>query len=955
MHWVKLVLETARDLRFLLLLMNPIAIRLRQTTLCFFVGVLLLPAGAAPATVGSLHVTTLAATTATLNGAVSDIGSEAPTVTVFHGPVNGGTTPGAWAASTSVGPGSGAMTAAVSGLSPATTYYFRAFAQNEGGAAWAATSTSFATLPLSAPLVENRNPEGITGTTANLRGEITQTGTNPPTVTLFYGVADGGTNPAAWATSANHGVQSGEFSRFVSGLSPNTAYFFRWRAVNASGTAWSEAAATFTTTALVPSTAVIHEFHYHPLDGTSAEEFIELHNPGDTLLNLSGWTLSDAVTYTFPAGTTLTAKSYLVVAENPTVLQAKYGISGVRGPWTGGLSSAGEKIDLRDAAGVLTDRVNYSAGFPWPTSADGAGPSAELIAPSLDNDLGGSWRSSSNPGTTGTTYVAKAATGWKYKKGTAAPSSPITAWRALAFNDSAWIAGQASIGYEDNDDHTILTDMLNNYWSVFLRKSFTVAANQIPNTLTLNLYVDDGCIVWINGTEVARAYMPAGEVAYNAAAESHEAAWESFSLTNASAYLVGGTNVITIQANNTRLDSSDFSIDAELVGSSTATSTPSPGKANAVTNATHQIPPQIRQVAHTPTLPLPNQAVTITARITDPDGMGAVSLAYQLVNPGSYIRKTDAAYASSWTTVSMNDNGTNGDAVAGDSTFTAALPASLQTHRRLVRYKITCADALANSQTVPYADDEQPNFAYFVYAGVPAWTGAMRPTAFNGFPATPAQTYPASLLESMPPFHLLATAADIAASQDGDTNLYFGTVISRGVIHDHIQFRVRGIGSTTVSGKNKWNFYFNRARDYQAYDNYGQPYQEKWNNLLVNCNASPWAAVHRGSAGVEETLSNRIYQLGGMASMNTHYFHFRVIDAAAKPSPGRIWMRRCGISTQKPPAMGPTPANPATRATFSAPTTWMATAALWTAPLGHSPGSAPYPIQMPMASATMRA
>ncbi|MBN8458631.1 MAG: lamin tail domain-containing protein, partial [Verrucomicrobia bacterium] len=856
-----------------------------------------------PPTVATTPVSGVSATGATLGANVTSTGGEAPTVTLYYGTTDGGTTSGAWQGSVGAGVVSGATGVPVTGLTPSTLYYFRAYAENGGGGVWSSSSLSFSTLNVGPPSVESRTPEGITGTTANLRGEITDTGNDPPVVTLFYGTSDGGTTPGSWAVAADCGAQSGEFTRFVSGLSATTPYFFRWRAVNAHGTSWSPESGSFTTTAPIPSGVVINEIHYHPADDTSAEEFIELYNPGDTAVDISGWTITDAITYTIPAGTTVPVRGYRVVAQNPAVLQTKYGITGVLGPWSGNLSSAGEKIDLRDVSGALRDRVGYGAGFPWPTGADGAGQSCELIHPGLDNDLGGSWRSSYNPGNNGTTFIATSSTGWKYLKGTAEPSSPVDGWRAVAYDDNAWLSGSQPMGYNSKYGNvTTLSDMQNNYWSVYLRKTFTVPANQIPDSLTLRLLVDDGCIVWINGTEVARTHMPAGHVAYNAAANNHDAtAWETFTLSNTSSYLLGGTNVIAIQVNNSSLSSSDLTINSELTaGSVTATSNPSPGTTNGVSALATAIPPQIRQVAHSPVSPAANQPVTITARITDPDGMGAVSLSYQTVEPGSYVRKTDAAYSTSWTTVEMADNGANGDAVAGDSTFTAVLPASLQVHRRLVRYKITFADALGNSQTVPYADDEQPNFAYFVYNGVPAWTGALRPYAYSGFAATTPQTYSSALLESKPPFHLIANASDVSTSQSGNTTIYYATVVHRGIVHDHVRFRVRGIGSTTVSGKNKWNIYFNRSRDFQAYDNYNRPYKETWNNLLVNCNASPWASVHRGSAGVEEALCNRIYQLGGMASMNTFQFHFRVIDDAVETSPtdqfsGDLWGLYMGL------------------------------------------------------------
>jgi hypothetical protein len=266
--------------------------------------------------------------------------------------------------------------------------------------------------------------------------------------------------------------------------------------------------------------------------------------------------------------------------------------------------------------------------------------------------------------------------------------------------------------------------------------------------------------------------------------------------------------------------------------------------------------------------------------------MGAVSLAYQTVDPGSYIRLTDAAYTTSWTSVTMRDDGTNGDAVAADSYYTAVLPAAVQTNRRLVRYKISFADSLGNAAGAPYADDEQPNFAYYVYSGLPDWQGAFRPGT------TPLQTFPASVQDDLPVYTLIANGTDVINSQynsGSDTVRFRATFVYDGTVYDHIEFRNRGEGSTYVTGKNKWRFYFNRARDLPAKNNLGEDYQETWGSMSGDACASPWAALHRGSGGIEEAASYKIFQLGGVPSPNTHYYHFRVVRGATEtPPPGTI-------------------------------------------------------------------
>ena len=93
------------------------------------------------------------ATSATLNGTVTYVGITNPTVTVYWGTSDGGNTAGSWAnssvpSSPSQPQGAVAFSLNITGLSPATVYYFNAQADNTGsggGITWAGSS-SFSTL-----------------------------------------------------------------------------------------------------------------------------------------------------------------------------------------------------------------------------------------------------------------------------------------------------------------------------------------------------------------------------------------------------------------------------------------------------------------------------------------------------------------------------------------------------------------------------------------------------------------------------------------------------------------------------------------------------------------------------------------------------------------------------------------------------------------------------------------
>ncbi|MFT7172898.1 MAG: hypothetical protein ACI9NQ_001115 [Paracoccaceae bacterium] len=630
---------------------------------------------------------------------------------------------------------------------------------------------------------------------------------------------------------------------------------------------------------------VINEIHYNNDDNTISNEFVEIYNPDPITVDLSGWELGGAVSFTIPAGTTIASGEFLVVAEDPTTITREFGISAI-GPYEGGLNSRGELLQLLNAAGAEIDHVDYGIGFPWPSRARGEGSSMELINPSLDNDLGSSWRSS-GIGFNGNqeSFIPQGSV-WNYRKGSSEASTPIHAWTAPNFiEDGTWTPGTAPIGRGEPDFVvTNLQDAQGNYASVFLRKTFNVTA-AAPESVLLKLLYDDGAIVWINGVEIFRSdSVDPGVIDYegndsaNAGGNalsvgSHEKdGYEEFSIGGTAGILQTGENIIAVQLFNATLGSSDILFDASLVTPEpfSEPAPPSPGKTN--NSSSNTPPPNIRQVSHTPNEPSSTSPVTISAKVTDPEGVENVTLSYQVVAPGSYIRKSDAAYEEGWFDLEMTDTD-------GDFTYSVEIPS--QEHRHLVRYRINTSDSGGATVTAPFDDDEQPNFAYFVYDGLPAWSGANRP----GVDAP--QTFETTLLDDLPAYHLIANASNVTSSQYSNSaknSRFFGTLVYDGVVYDHIEFKVRGEFSTYQSGKNKWRIFFNPARSFEARDNFGKKYLRPWDELTMNANASPWAAVNRGMSGLDEALSYRAFQIAGMASPNTNYLHFRVIDEADEVS-----------------------------------------------------------------------
>jgi len=88
--------------------------------------------------------------------------------------------------------------------------------------------------------------------------------------------------------------------------------------------------------------------------------FVELYNNDTAPIDLTGWHLTDGISYSFPAGTIMNPGDYLVICADPTVCQSEFGISGALGPYSGGLSGGGDDIILRDNFFKIHDKVDYA-------------------------------------------------------------------------------------------------------------------------------------------------------------------------------------------------------------------------------------------------------------------------------------------------------------------------------------------------------------------------------------------------------------------------------------------------------------------------------------------------------------------------------------------------------------------------------------------------------------------
>jgi len=152
---------------------------------------------------------------------------------------------------------------------------------------------------------------------------------------------------------------------------------------------------------------IINEIMYNS-PGTDVE-FVELYNPSNLVVNLQGCYLQDDNDVHIPCYLegNLEPEKFLIVAGDVSLFTSNYpGVGQVNshdfGTGTDGwsLGNGSDVVRLFSATHQLLDIVAYEDGNEWPGSADGNGPSLELLNPNFDNALSVSWDPSSVVGGT---------------------------------------------------------------------------------------------------------------------------------------------------------------------------------------------------------------------------------------------------------------------------------------------------------------------------------------------------------------------------------------------------------------------------------------------------------------------------------------------------------------------------------------------------------------------------
>jgi len=422
---------------------------------------------------------------------------------------------------------------------------------------------------------------------------------------------------------------------------------------------------------------VINEIMHSPISGNNNDEYLELYNKGTNVVNLTNWKFTAGPKFTFPTNTLLAPDGYLVVAKNTLNLFTHYpnlNTDNTVGNFTGKMPHGGQIAlampqllvtnnnlgqPVTNTIYVVEDEVTFGTGGRWGQWAKGGGSSLELIDPRADHRLAYNWADSDESTKAPWTDIEN--TG--FLDGSLGSSQSGTIGRlemgllgaGECLVDNVEVIGVAGTNIIANS--TFETGLAPWYVQGTQVRS-TLETNGVfglsgyNSSQSLHVHATDTCDEGANRIRCVLTRPPL--------------AGQTVTIRLKVRWLRGWPELIARLQGNYLEATGRFALPANLG---------TPGARNS--QATPNAGPAIYAVAHAPAMPAANEPVVVTARVHDVDGLAAVTLNYRLdsltankINSSGQLSYNLPTYTS----VMMNDAGTNGDAVAGDGIYSATIP-----------------------------------------------------------------------------------------------------------------------------------------------------------------------------------------------------------------------------------------------------------------------------------------
>ncbi|WP_283610253.1 IPT/TIG domain-containing protein [Faecalispora anaeroviscerum] len=358
-------------------------------------------------TVTTGEATSVAQTTATGNGNVTNLGSSNPTQHGFVWSTSANPTTSNSKTEQGTVSATGAFTGSITGLAANTTYHIRTYATNSAGTSYGEDVTFVTQAALVASTVTTGEATSVAQTTATGNGNVTNLGSSNPTQHGF--VWSTSANPTTSNSKTEQGAVSatGAFTGSITGLAANTTYHIRAYATNSAGTSYGEdmtfatqaALVAPTVTSLSPTSGMIAGGTSVTITGTDFTDAtaVEFGGTAATSFTVDSSTKITAtspahsagavdVTVTTPAGTSATGTScqFTYTAPLPTVTDANISISGATG--TGGIYKIGDTVTVAWNNSTSGDNSTGVTGVTMNFTAFGGGAAVTAT------ESGGVWR-----------------------------------------------------------------------------------------------------------------------------------------------------------------------------------------------------------------------------------------------------------------------------------------------------------------------------------------------------------------------------------------------------------------------------------------------------------------------------------------------------------------------------------------------------------------------------------
>ncbi len=426
---------------------------------------------------------------------------------------------------------------------------------------------------------------------------------------------------------------------------------------------------------------VINELMYDPISGNDDDQYIELYNQGTNAVNLGNWRFISGVSFTIPPGAALAPNGYLVVARNATNLFARYpnlNSGNTVGDYSGKLSHNGDRVALASphtlngaTIYVVEDEVTYGTGGRWGQWSAGGGSSLELTDPRGNHRLAANWADSDESQKSSWINIENTGVldnGQNYDSTIDYAQIGLLDVGECLVDNIEVLSSASTVNNVTNPDFE--AGLLN--WRLqgcHVRSSLEASGYQSGHSL--HVRCSDRLWTGVNSCEIS--LKPNSMAAGQTATLRFKARW------------LHGWPEALLRLNGNWLEATG------ALPVPTNLGTPGAPNSRSVPNAG----PAIYAVTHTPTLPAAGQATVVTARVHDPDGVTSLTLNYRL-DPGTV-----------YTSVPMRDDGTGGDAIAGDGIYSATIPG--QFANRIVAFYVSAADGLAATTRFPaLIDDNAP-------------------------------------------------------------------------------------------------------------------------------------------------------------------------------------------------------------------------------------------------------